>query len=676
MNMRSKFGNRSRRRVALSGIVALVAGVLATGATGAAFEASASASLSPATASFDLLPGTGTTETGKQVTLPTFPPSADVEIAIDTTGSMETGIADAVSEANTIVAGVQASVPDTDFAVVQFKDYCSADGTTGPGCSTPGTPFPGDYPEYQVVQSMTPTSSLISTALGTLSAAGGGDDPEALNLVFHNSYTPALSGDIGWRSGTRKFVILISDAQPHGDLATQGLGPCVNTTNPDPNGLVTSTELAGMAANERTLLMINETDAGNSTSLGCYQKLASLAYDGSAAVDSGGSGLASEIVSLINEAFATVDDVHLEVDSASPSPTDASWITLPPDLGPVAAPGTYTFGPIGINVPSATPGGIYTFDVVALADGVDVGHEAITVNIPLITASGTPISATEGEPFSATVATFTEPETSAPASRYKAQIDWGDGSATSAGTVAGSGGSYTVSGSHTYAEEGSYTATVTITDTGLAGNGATTTSAATVADAPISATCGTAAVSLQSFNGTVANLSDANTGAPTTDFTATIDWGDGSPTSTGTVTGSGGSYSIAGSHSYSSTGYYNVTTAVTDDGGSFSMTPACQVLVYAFAPGRGAFVIGDQNSANGAAVTFWGAQWWKQNTLSGGSAPASFKGYALNPALPSCSSGWSTDPGNRRAATGRAAPDVHGRDRLELHHQVRFNDLR
>jgi hypothetical protein len=136
-----------------------------------------------------------------------------------------------------------------------------------------------------------------------------------------------------------------------------------------------------MKTNQRTLLMIHETDAGNSTSLACYQELAAAAYTGGAAVDSGGSGLADDIVTLIQNAFATVSDVHLEVDSASPAPADASWITLPAALGPVAAPGTYTFGDIGISVPTGTPPGTYTFDLVAKADGVDVGHETITVNV-------------------------------------------------------------------------------------------------------------------------------------------------------------------------------------------------------------------------------------------------------------------------------------------------------
>jgi hypothetical protein len=59
----------------------------------------------------------------------------------------------------------------------------------------------------------------------------------------------------------------------------------------------------------------------------------------------------------------------------------------------------------------------------------------------------------------------------------------------------------------------------------------------------------------------------------------------------------------------------------------------------------GTFVIGDQNVQVGSQVTFWGAQWWKDNPLSTGSAPASFKGFADN-AIPACGTPWSTAPGN------------------------------
>lgn len=61
----------------------------------------------------------------------------------------------------------------------------------------------------------------------------------------------------------------------------------------------------------------------------------------------------------------------------------------------------------------------------------------------------------------------------------------------------------------------------------------------------------------------------------------------------------------------------------------------------------GSFVIGDGNASIGTSVTFWGAQWGKANSLSGGPAPAAFKGFANTPETPpACGTNWSTDPGN------------------------------
>jgi hypothetical protein len=62
-------------------------------------------------------------------------------------------------------------------------------------------------------------------------------------------------------------------------------------------------------------------------------------------------------------------------------------------------------------------------------------------------------------------------------------------------------------------------------------------------------------------------------------------------------------------------------------------------------PCTGSFVIGDLDAVVGNHVTFWGAQWWKLNHLSGGRAPASFKGFA-NCSNPPCGGTWQSDPGN------------------------------
>jgi hypothetical protein len=261
-----------------------------------------------------------------------------------------------------------------------------------------------------------------------------------------------------------------------------------------------------------------------------------------------------------------------------------------------------------------------------------------------ITASGTTFSATEGAAFSGAVATFTDPDPVSTAAEYSATIDWGD-SSSSAGVISGPvGGPFTVSGTHTYTEEGTYTVTVTITDVDTPSNTATATSTAKVADAALTATCAAPPVSPQSYSGPTAGLTDANSFGTVADFTATIDWGDSS-SSSGTVSGPpGGPYAVSGSHSYASTGTFTITTTITDDGGS-TATTSCKTVVFG-TTAAGDFVIGNNNAAVGTAVTFWGSEWWKLNSLSGGAAPAAFKGFENTPATVTCGTSWSTGPGN------------------------------
>jgi hypothetical protein len=74
------------------------------------------------------------------------------------------------------------------------------------------------------------------------------------------------------------------------------------------------------------------------------------------------------------------------------------------------------------------------------------------------------------------------------------------------------------------------------------------------------------------------------------------------------------------------------------------------VLVFAFLGGAagGSFVIGDGNAVVGNSVIFWSAQWAKANSLSGGPAPAAFKGFASHTSTtpPTCGGTWTTPPGN------------------------------
>ncbi|HLY50807.1 MAG TPA: hypothetical protein VKR21_16585 [Solirubrobacteraceae bacterium] len=185
---------------------------------------------------------------------------------------------------------------------------------------------------------------------------------------------------------------------------------------------------------------------------------------------------------------------------------------------------------------------------------------------PAITASGSSVSATEGQAFSGAVATFSDPDVTAKASDYSASINWGDGK-TSSGTISGTPSKFTVNGTHTYAEEGSFHATVTITDNDGSGNNATVTDTAKVADAALHASGVAPTLSGTTASGKVATFTDSDSGGTVSDYTATINWGDGS-TTTGTVSKATSGFAVSGSHTYANAGSYTITTTIKDKGGA------------------------------------------------------------------------------------------------------------
>ena len=114
---------------------------------------------------------------------------------------------------------------------------------------------------------------------------------------------------------------------------------------------------------------------------------------------------------------------------------------------------------------------------------------AVTVADPAVGVTAVPVSALECKPFTGqAVATFTdpggpEPNSSDPSgsigNHYQATIDWGDTSDPDIGTIGLSGSTFTVTGSHTYAKEGTYTITTMIDHEGVI---TTVTGTATVKD--------------------------------------------------------------------------------------------------------------------------------------------------------------------------------------------------
>jgi hypothetical protein len=212
-------------------------------------------------------------------------------------------------------------------------------------------------------------------------------------------------------------------------------------------------------------------------------------------------------------------------------------------------------------------------DTATNATGTGQSSARVAPAPPNISTQGKDIQATSGQQFSGVVATFTDANAQAQASDFKATIYWGDGTSSDATISADPKGGFDVTATHTYttasgdfeywsgfgwgfpfrSDNGEFEVAVSISDT-KSSDSAMTESLATVAPSlsvtaqKISATVG------QQFSGVVATFTDADPKATAGNFTATIQWGDGT-TSQGTVTADPkGGFDVSGTHTYSNAG--------------------------------------------------------------------------------------------------------------------------
>jgi hypothetical protein len=228
--------------------------------------------------------------------------------------------------------------------------------------------------------------------------------------------------------------------------------------------------------------------------------------------------------------------------------------------------GSGVFTVSGTNIYAAE--GTYTATVTITHDAaapVTLSPKAI-VGDPSVSATAVAISATEGAATTVNVATFTDPGGAEARADYSASIVWGDGN-RSPGTISGpdSNGVFTVSGTNAYAEEGTYTATVTIAhDTAAT---VTVAPKATVGDPSVSA----AALAISATEGAsaavnVATFTDPSGAEAKADYSASIAWGDGN-TSSGTISGpdSNGVFTVSGMNAYAEEGTYTATVTIAHD---------------------------------------------------------------------------------------------------------------
>ncbi len=254
-----------------------------------------------------------------------------------------------------------------------------------------------------------------------------------------------------------------------------------------------------------------------------------------------------------------------------------------PDGDPLSYSWSGPFDQVSGPTPTVNmPVGTHTVTL-TVSDGIQSTTDTMQVTVyPPITAAAIPQQGVEGRSLTEPVATFTDPDPAGTADDYQANIDWGDGTPSSRGSISkGADGTFTVLGSHTYTEEGSYQAHVKVSDEDVDYNTATVLDPVSIVDAALAAT-GVDGLSTNPVDQTVASFVDANPGGDLADFTATVDWGDGSTPTAGAITGSpGGTFSVGGIHHYATLGPKTITVQVVDDGGS-QATAISHLLLYAF----------------------------------------------------------------------------------------------
>jgi hypothetical protein len=194
---------------------------------------------------------------------------------------------------------------------------------------------------------------------------------------------------------------------------------------------------------------------------------------------------------------------------------------------------------------------------------------------PLTLVSGGPSSGTEGVFSNQTLLTFSDGNTAATTNDYIVS-SYSFGAAVSNITpviVANGGGQFSVQSDFAYYDEGTNTIQVTVTDQ-HGGQVVSNSTTIIVGDAPLAIVSTNNLVFTEGIvsNATLLTFNDGNVlvNQDPSDFTALIDWGDGSAIDTNPVTyvTNNTQFAVTGSHMYAEESTNLVTVTVIDKGGS------------------------------------------------------------------------------------------------------------
>ncbi len=463
--------------------------------------------------------------------------------------------------------------------------------------ATGGQAFDGEVATFtDAAGSVSPPSYTVTINWGDGQTSAGTvvSDPNG-GFEVYGSHTFAQSGtysvnvaiaDPGGSTTTVQDSATVSDAPLTSSAqainATEGVaftGVVATFTDSDPSGTVGEyTATIDWGDGQTSLGSLAANPKGGFSVAGSHEYLEDGTYPISVSItDSGGATTSSSNTAIVNDEPLTATAINFSASAlASFSGTVATFTEGPGDpIGDFSATIDWGDGTTSAGAIVAPTSPTASFKVNASHAYANGGSFAVRVKITdsdgaVVVANGTStvsglaansIAATEGIAFSGVVTSF-----SAPSGSYSASINWGDGH-TSTGTVASNtNGGYNVSGSNTYADEGSYPITVTITSS----SGSTTaTGMAIVADAPLTAT-GASLSMVEGLANTNAIVSfvDSDPSGAASDFTATISWGNNQTTQGTVVANSSGGFNVDGNYAYPEEGSYSISVTIFDKGGA------------------------------------------------------------------------------------------------------------
>jgi len=308
---------------------------------------------------------------------------ADIYFLADNTGSMTTAIASVQTGASAMLSALS-SLAGLQFGAGSYRDFIN----------------PGDPPSaaFQNLQPITASTASVAAAIGTWSASGGGDGPEAQLFALDQVAQPA-GGSIGWRPGVQHILVWFGDAPGHDPICSAVTGL--------PFSITEASVTAKIQANSITVLALSLND-GSGYSAGLDDDptnlLGPLNPDYSACGAPGGTaGQASRITAatggievtsvdpttIVNtiiaelKALLTIKNVHLQpVGAIAPfvtSITPASYGPLPADQDNVL---TFEVTFNGDAADCTTRDKVFTGAIDVIVDGSVAAAKPTRITVP------------------------------------------------------------------------------------------------------------------------------------------------------------------------------------------------------------------------------------------------------------------------------------------------------